>query len=177
MPLLRKVHVPNCPTCKTQPQWDNLENIYVCNTCTWTIHPQSMYDMERLNFLADSIHESNVAAGWWDDKEFTRLYDTVPHPLKNSTVLRKYAIPTKIVLLHSEASEMVEGFRKDLMDDHLPHRRMDEVEAADIFIRLMDLAGSQGWDIGGAVLEKRLYNSIRPDHKLEARAAEGGKKI
>lgn len=45
------------------------------------------------------------------------------------------------VLIHSELSEAAEGLRKDLMDDHLPHRKMFEVELADAFIRTCDLIG------------------------------------
>jgi len=37
------------------------------------------------------------------------------------------------------------------------------------------LAGAYGFDLGGAIAEKMAFNAIRPDHKLEARAAEGGK--
>src|SRR4051812_7282747 len=39
--------------------------------------------------------------------------------------------PTRIALCHSELSEALEGHRKNLMDDHLPHRKMAEVELAD----------------------------------------------
>lgn len=61
------------------------------------------------------------------------------------------------------------------MDDKLPHRPMVEVELADAVIRIMDLAGALNLDIGGAIAEKMAFNKIRPDHKPEARLAEGGK--
>lgn len=38
-------------------------------------------------------------------------------------------------------AEAMEGERKGLMDDHLPHRPMAEVELADALIRLFDYAG------------------------------------
>ena len=85
--------------------------------------------------------------------------------------------PTKIALIHSEASEMLEGARKGIKDDHLPERDMDEVEAADILIRLFDYAGRQGWDLGGALMEKFNYNQDREDHKPENRAKEHGKRF
>ncbi len=72
---------------------------------------------------------------------------------------------------------MLEGLRKGLPDEHLPHRTAEEVEAADIFIRLMDYCGARKLDILGAAIEKMEYNDQRPDHKLEARYAAGGKKI
>ncbi|WRQ11952.1 hypothetical protein vBSlqSZDD2_41 [Serratia phage vB_SlqS_ZDD2] len=110
-----------------------------------------------VNLLAQRIHESNVAAGWW------------PESGRN--------IPEVLCLIHSEISEAMEGYRKDLMDDHLPHRKMIEVELADAIIRILDLAGYFKMDIGGAISEKRAYNAKRADHKLENRAKEGGKKF
>ncbi len=40
----------------------------------------------------------------------------------------------------------MEGERKDLMDDKLPHRKMAEVELADALIRIFDYAGAYGYD-------------------------------
>jgi hypothetical protein len=50
----------------------------------------------------------------------------------------------------SELSEALEGHRKDLMDDKLPHRKMVEVELVDFLIRAFDMAGGYGWDINTA---------------------------
>jgi hypothetical protein len=84
-------------------------------------------------------------------------------------------IGTRIALCHSELSEALEGARKNLMDDHLPSRKMLEVELADCIIRIFDLAGSEGLDVAGAIAEKHDYNANRADHKRENRAAAGGK--
>lgn len=64
----------------------------------------------------------------------------------------------------------------DRMDDKLPHRRMAEVELADALIRIFDYAGAHGYDLDGAVIEKRSFNKTRADHKAAARLADGGKK-
>ena len=80
------------------------------------------------------------------------------------------------MLMVSELAEALEGHRKDLMDDKLPHRKMFEVELADCIIRICDTAGQMGLDLGGAVAEKLEYNSTRKDHTHEARLAPGGKK-
>ena len=79
------------------------------------------------------------------------------------------------MLMVSEIAEAMEGERKDLMDDKLPHRRMAEVELADAVIRIADYCGLCGYDLEGAILEKMAYNRIREDHKREVRAMKGGK--
>ena len=81
----------------------------------------------------------------------------------------------KLMLVVSELAEAMEGDRKNLMDDKLPHRPMREVELADAIIRIFDLAGAYNMDLGGAVSEKLAFNAKRPDHKIENRMAEGGK--
>jgi len=48
---------------------------------------------------------------------------------------------------------------------------------ADVVIRVFDLAGAMGLDLGGAVAEKLTYNSTRADHRPENRALEGGKRF
>lgn len=83
----------------------------------------------------------------------------------------------KIALIHSEVSEMLEGARKDTMDDHLPTRKTEEVEAADTLIRLLDYCAWRGLDLGGAYFEKLEYNRHRQDHKDDARRGPGGKRF
>lgn len=80
------------------------------------------------------------------------------------------------MLVVSEVSEAMEGHRKNLPDDKLPHRPMVEVELADAVIRIADLAGALGLDLGGAIAEKMAFNATRPDHKPENRKLENGKK-
>lgn len=106
--------------------------------------------------LQQQIHQNNVDAVWWDS------------PREKGTLL---------CLIHSEISEAMEGERKDLMDDHLPHRKMAEVELADAIIRILDYAGAFGYDIEGAINEKLEYNKYRADHKRENRSKNGGKKF
>lgn len=121
---------------------------------------------QALGHLQDTIYRGNVAAGWWSN-----IVTGVPHP-KNDITL----ILSKLALVHSEVSEATEGVRKGLMDDHLKDRPMAEVELADAIIRAMDLAGHEGWDLAGAIVDKLYYNAERKDHKIENRLAEGGKK-
>lgn len=119
-----------------------------------------------LTYLQDKIYTGNVASGWWEDLNTGEPYE------KGNVML----ILMKLALVHSEVSEALEGVRKGLMDDKLPHRPMAEVEIADAIIRLLDLAGHEGYDVAGAIAEKLSYNAQREDHKKDHRKAEGGKK-
>ena len=85
-------------------------------------------------------------------------------------------VPRLLMLCVSELSEAMEGHRKDLMDDHLPTRKMFEVELADAIIRIFDMAGGLNLDVPGAIVEKLVYNVQREDHKPESRGKDDGKK-
>lgn len=175
----------------------------------------------NLNQLAADIHAANQH--WWHDPATGKRLD------RN--------VGEMFMPMVSEVAEAMEGERKNLMDNHLPHRRMAEVELADVIIRIMDYAGANemdldghmplvtaslfapennkaaalleianeftiagvqvcdrhrrtkhicraiamtrryarthGYDLDGAVQEKRAYNLTRADHKAEARLAGG----
>lgn len=113
--------------------------------------------------LTEACHGRAFNAGWW-------------HNINTGEKLERN-IPELLCLIHSEVSEALEGFRKNLMDDKLPHRKMIEVELADVVIRVFDAAGGLGLDVAGAVVEKMMYNAKREDHKIENRKGENGKKI
>jgi NTP pyrophosphatase (non-canonical NTP hydrolase) len=114
-----------------------------------------------LNELAREIHKANHQ--WWHDLH-------TGEPLKRNK-------GELLMLIVSEVAEAMEGERKNLQDDHLPHRKMAEVELADVIIRVLDYAAGHNYDIEGAVQEKLAYNRHRADHKREARLADNGKKF
>lgn len=120
-----------------------------------------------VTYLVETCHKAAFAAGWWKFLG-SDIRDADPAVLK-------VWVGTKLALVHSEVSEALEGYRKDKADEHLPHRKSIEVELADALIRICDLAGGLGLDLGGAVSEKLEYNARREDHKLEVRSAAGGK--
>ncbi len=103
-------------------------------------------------------------------------------------------IPTKLALIHSEVSEWLEAYRKD---PKAPCGKMElvtiegkkqvqmlsviegggvrpvtkeEEEAADVFIRLLDLCERQGIDLARVTLVKMSYNETR-EH------LHGGKRV
>jgi len=131
----------------------------------------------NVNSLVDMCHGLASEAGWWySPAARLDLKDVVNNP--QGPVMKLLAgalVSQKLCLTHSEISEGMEGHRKGLKDDKLPHRDMLEVELADAVIRIFDLAGAMNMDLGGAVAEKLAFNVSREDHKLEAREQVGGK--
>lgn len=116
--------------------------------------------MKTLNEYAAEVHVAN--AKWWvglDDGK----------PIQRN-------IGELLMLTVSELAEAMEGHRKNLPDDKLPHRKMFEVELADAVIRILDIAGGLGLDLHGAYVEKMKYNAVRADHSTEHRKSEHGKK-
>lgn len=76
--------------------------------------------------LQQEAHSIAFERGWWDTQEERDVFEMLQ-------------------LVSTEVAEATEGERKDLVDDHLPHRKMGEVELADAAIRLMDCAGYFNW--------------------------------
>lgn len=127
--------------------------------------------------LQDICHSAAFSAGWWTHlKTGLDLRDVILRPDGPlQELLAGALVAQKLCLTHSEVSEAMEGHRKSLPDDKLPHRSMLEVELADAVIRIADLAGALSLDLGGAIAEKLAYNAQRPDHKPEARQGDFGK--
>lgn len=114
----------------------------------------------NFNMLARGVFEDQKH--WYEDEEGNSIH--VP--------------PSRLLLLMvSEICESYEGIRKDIPDDHLPHRSMEEVEMADLLIRFLAYCGWKGYDVDGAFKEKMVYNKTRPDHQRENRNKPGGKKF
>lgn len=111
------------------------------------------------NTQAAKVHQWAMQKGFWDEEE-------VREPNKAGGVVRKMeslTVPAKIALIHSELSEAMEAHREgNRFDDKLPERSGIEVELADAVIRIMDLAGALGLDVGGAIGDKMKYNESRP---------------
>lgn len=80
---------------------------------------------------AAHVHELNRI--WWYDE--------------GSEVKRDLNIHERFQLVLSEVAEAMEGFRKDLQDDHLPQYKSLHVELADGVIRILDMAGAYSWRI------------------------------
>lgn len=118
-----------------------------------------------VNFLSDVCFGQANAAGWWTDLK------------TGQSLIGKRNKGEMIALMHSELSEMLEGTRKNAMDDKLPHRKMEETELADALIREFDYSGAHRLPLGEVLFEKLVFNASRADHKRENREKEDGKKF
>lgn len=119
--------------------------------------------IEGLDTLVEVCHRASVDGGWWHDLETGEFKD------RNRGEM--------LMLIVSEVAETMEGERKNLSDTKLPLRPMPEVELADALIRIGDYVGGFEYDLAGAVIEKIDYNAKRPDHQIENRKQEHGKKF
>lgn len=86
---------------------------------------------DHMQAWAQAVHVLN--AKWWHDPATGHAIQ------RNKGQMR--------MLMISEVSEAMEGERKNLTDDKLPHRRMAEVELADVVIRALDYAGGFGYEL------------------------------
>jgi hypothetical protein len=123
-----------------------------------------LIELERsVNSIVDICHRMNSL--WW-------ICPKTGEDLRNNPLM----VPVKLLMTICEVAEATEGDRADLMDDKLPHLPAIDVELADALIRIADLAGAKGYQIGRAAREKSAFNLVRPDHKHENRVKKGGKK-
>lgn len=125
--------------------------------------PDMSETLKAAQILMESCHARAWNNGWWLDIQTMRP--------------KERNVGELLALIHSEVSEALEGHRKGLMDDKLPHHPMMPVELMDAVIRIFDMVGMLYSDAPFALVEKLAYNDSRADHKIENRAQDGGKKF
>lgn len=112
------------------------------------------------NLVQNEVHETSVEKGWWEFEDDIEKYG-LPPDVQNRIITAINA--EKIALIHSEASEVLEGLRhKNPPDDKIPEFLASEAECADIIIRIMDLAARRKWRVAEAIVAKKEMNKCRP---------------
>jgi len=106
-----------------------------------------------LTDLTKVLHEAQVKKGFWElDAEGIG-----------------FNLDQKLMLIVGEVAEAHEEYRSNNDPDHVYYRDDGKPEGfkfelADVFIRLADLCGALGIDLGAVVAEKHAFNEKRP-HK------------
>lgn len=124
--------------------------------------------VESHNFLAAYHHEIMIEKGFWESRnmivEACKSYRGEGGQVFPDLVDAALAAVDcqALALVTTEVSEMVEGIRHgNEPDDKIPQFSAAEAEAADVYLRLMDLAHGRGWRIAEAVVAKIEMNKSR----------------
>jgi len=113
---------------------------------------------KNLNELRDECHAIARAKGWHGEQ-----CGAVVFPPND----REGRFPELLALVHSEVSEALEAYRegKPIAEFRVTMAGTQAgipSELADILIRVLDICGLYGVDIGRAVQEKMAFNKTRP---------------
>jgi hypothetical protein len=107
--------------------------------------------VEVMIAMCEAVHTTAIDKGWWDNDN--GLFD--PDCRNMGEIVSNF---------HAEVSEFWESYRK-------PEREMstqcegfynDEIELADLMIRVMDLAAAKDYRLAQAIVAKMEYNRTRP---------------
>ncbi|MFN7817817.1 MAG: hypothetical protein ACK5OQ_16430 [Burkholderiales bacterium] len=83
--------------------------------------------------------------------------------------------PGPLMRVVGYVAKAMEGHRKARKDAFFIHRPAVGAELARAVFMCFDVADRYGYDLASAIAEKLAFNAIHPDHKKDARLAEGGK--
>jgi len=102
--------------------------------------------IKRFSDIAWACHKMACEKGFWGDGP-------------------KIAYPPerKVLLMHTELSELAEALRNPNADhQHIEDFSAEEIELADLVIRAMDYAGGRELRLAEAIIVKMDYNAGRP---------------
>lgn len=111
---------------------------------------------------------------FFNETEFKEIYATIYetnkkwwHDLVTGKKLER-SKETCMMLIITELAEAAEGVRKDRMDDHLPHRTMEETELADAYIRTIDYIQGFGFEYDRDMINRRKKSdTLTRENKMD----------
>jgi NTP pyrophosphatase (non-canonical NTP hydrolase) len=112
-----------------------------------------------IDLLMHRAHTNSINHGFWEE------YHQTLEVLGESGLAKKYEVDiklSKIALIMSELGEAVEGVRKPQQDEACPIFTSEEIELADVIIRICDYAEAFLLRLPEAVQAKMNYNADRP---------------
>lgn len=115
-----------------------------------------------LEMLTEECHQNSARKGFWTDD-----YTILKHleESDDAAPLKKHRVnvmATRLMLIVSELAEGLEAIRHgNPSSEHIPDFDGLSEELADVIIRVCDLAGYLGLNIGNAVVAKMDYNAGR----------------
>ena len=117
--------------------------------------------IEAFNFIRKDVWNTADASGW--EYERNVLEDIADqHSLALGKYARSIVAASMVALEHAELSEGLEAIRKPQKDDHIPEFTMEEAEAADAIIRIMNRSARRYLRVAEALVAKINYNRTRP---------------
>lgn len=134
---------------------------------------------EGLRLMTNAAYDNSVAHGFHEDRVKDALIDGGRDSVIGENDGRMFMV--RLMLIVTELAEAAEAYRDDGLDMEIKDKdglRWNgegkpegiAIELADAVIRIGDLCGSLGIDLGHAVEVKMAYNKTRPP-------MHGGKKL
>jgi NTP pyrophosphatase (non-canonical NTP hydrolase) len=111
------------------------------------------------NSVVNDIHAKNREKGFWDKRKNLLENPKTPLATRDSTL----EFVECLAHIASEIGELIEATRHpEVSDPHCPGFSNVEIELADLFIRIADLAGGCQLRLAEAIQAKLIYNQTRP---------------
>lgn len=143
------------------------------------IETPSTEDMDNWSFIVEfnrlqkKMNQTAHAKGWYDSKLKSFIDKNTAHdlgPMSYDSDVKAELIELqaledsrRIVLMHAELSEGIEGLRHgNPPSDHIAQFSAIEEELADVIIRAMDMAEERKWRLAEAIIAKAAFNKNRP---------------
>ena len=103
--------------------------------------PEQEFFVATWRTIAQQAHDNAQAKGFWE---------------------KERNLPAALADIHGEVSEILDALKHgDPVSDKIPAFNCAEEEAADVILRVMDLAEGMGWRVAEALVAKMQFNEGR----------------